>query len=120
MADGTPLVNQVCLFFLGHRQEGQSQMAQPRSDLRVKPTGSIRLTDELPGPTEEGAELIRVGHKIDDERHRGQHEDCISHGFLPCTDMLILHASFRNQRPAKVNTTGRKIRRPAGRAGWQR
>jgi hypothetical protein len=71
------------LVFLWVTDKEQSQTAQPRSDLRVKLAGSIRLTDELPGPIEEGAELIRVGHEIDNQRHRGQHEDCISHEFYP-------------------------------------
>ena len=68
------------------------------------------LAEELPGPIEEGAELIRIGHKINNERYRSQHEDRVSHGFLPCTDMLILHGSFRNQPVVKVNIIGRKFR----------
>ena len=58
----------------------------------------LRLVEELSGPVEEGAELIRIGHEIDNERDRGQHEDCVSHGDFPCTGMLILHAPFRNQQ----------------------
>jgi hypothetical protein len=69
-----------------------------------------QLVEELPSPIEESAELIRIGYEIDNERHRGQHEDCVSHRDLPCTDMLILNAPFRNQQVAKVNTTGRKFR----------
>ena len=68
-----------------------------------------QLVKELPGPIEKCAELIRIGYEIDDERHGGQHEDCVSHGDLPCTDMLILHAPFRNQRIAKVKIIGRKF-----------
>ena len=74
------------------------------------------LAEELPGPIEESAELIRIGHKINNERYRSQHEDRVSHGFLPCTDMLILHASFRNQPVVKVNIIGRKFRGAAARA----
>ena len=46
-------------------------------------SGSVQLVEELPGPVEEGAELIRIGHEIDNERDRGQHEDCVSHGDYP-------------------------------------
>src|SRR6185503_12770143 len=83
-------------------------------------SGSVQLVEELPGPVEEGAELIRIGHKIDNERHRGQHEDCISHGDLPCTDMLILHAPFRNQQVMNVKIFGRKFRRVRQAVGRQR
>jgi hypothetical protein len=65
--------------------------------------------EELPGPIEEGAELIRIGHKINDERYRGQHEDRVSHG--------VLHATFRNQPVVKVNIIGRKFRDAVARAG---
>ena len=36
---------------------------------------------------------------------------------LPCTDMLILHTSFRDQPVVKVNIIGRKFRDAAARAG---
>jgi hypothetical protein len=71
----------------------------------------------LPGPIEEGAELIWIGHKINDERYRGQHEDRVSHGVCPVTDVLILHATFRNQPVVKVNIIGRKFRDAAVWAG---
>jgi hypothetical protein len=43
----------------------------------------LTLVKELSGPVEESTELIRIGHKIDNERYRGQHEDRISHGIYP-------------------------------------
>ena len=83
-------------FFLGKR--------------RVRPEARMQLVEELPGPIEEGAELIRIDHEINNERYWGQHEDDVSHAGLPCAGMLILQVSFRNQPVMKVNITGRKFR----------
>ena len=43
----------------------------------------MQLVEELSGPIEEGAELIRIDHEINNERYWGQHEDDVSHaGYL--------------------------------------
>jgi hypothetical protein len=83
MADETPRVNQAGLFSLGQPKSEQSR-DRPVEPIRgVTSAARKQLVEKLPGPIEEGAELIRIGHKINNERHRGQHEDRISHGIYP-------------------------------------
>jgi hypothetical protein len=43
------------------------------------------LVEEPPGPTEKGAELIRVNDKVKDKRDRSQHEDQVSHWVCPAS-----------------------------------
>jgi hypothetical protein len=83
MTDDTPGVNQVCR--LPWRLVG----SQPRRSLRRRRFGRIEahrtLVEEVPGPTKKSAELIRINHKIDNKRDRGQHEDQVSHGVFPAS-----------------------------------
>src|SRR5574339_957687 len=74
-----PSITPACFFLCNDR--GHARTGPPHLGWRVSRAARMRLVQELPGPVEEGAELIRIGHKIYNERHRGQHEDCISHGF---------------------------------------
>jgi hypothetical protein len=78
MADETPRVNQAGLFSWGNRK-----VSDHAPGLSSRPVRGEQLVEELPGPIEEGGELIRIGHKIDNECHRSQHEDRISHGIYP-------------------------------------
>lgn len=80
MADEMPRVNQAGCFSLGQPKSEQSRDRLSRRTRRVTAAARMQLVEELPGPIEERAELIRIGHKINNERHRGQHEHCVSHG----------------------------------------
>jgi hypothetical protein len=83
MADETPRVNQAGCFSLGQPKSEQSRDRLSRRTRRVTAAARMQLVEELPGPIEESAELIRIGHKINNERYRGQHEDRVSHGGYP-------------------------------------
>jgi hypothetical protein len=80
MADETLCVNQARLFFLSRRSD---QTLASRAICAAPGTARMQLAKELPGPIEEGAELIRIRYKINNERNRGQHEDRVSHGIYP-------------------------------------
>ena len=83
MADETPRVNQDGSFSWGNRKVSDCALGLSNRIRGVTSAARKQLVEELPGPIEEGGELIRIGHKIDNECHWGQHEDRVAHGIYP-------------------------------------
>jgi len=80
MTDETPRVNRS--FFGGSADRGEAAPAKDLPPTQFGQTSAVSKHAELvrdlmkksARPTDKCGELVRVDHKINDERYRGQHE----------------------------------------------